>query len=54
MLEDGTKHEATDDFTRKIQEIIDFFHMDDKYEGQLYDFRDENIRRNQIRKKDSP
>ena len=24
-----SKHEATDDFTRKIQEIIDFFHMDD-------------------------
>ena len=23
------KHEATDDFTRKLQEIIDFFHMDD-------------------------
>ena len=28
-LEDGTKHEATDDFTRRLQEIIDFFHMDD-------------------------
>ena len=24
-----SKHEATDDFTRKLQEIIDFFHMDD-------------------------
>ena len=24
-----SRHEATDDFTRKIQEIIDFFHMDD-------------------------
>ena len=23
------KHEAIDDFTRKLQEIIDFFHMDD-------------------------
>ena len=23
-----SKHEATDDFTRKLQEIIDFFHMD--------------------------
>ena len=25
-----SEHEATDDFTRKIQEIIDFFHMDDE------------------------
>ena len=24
-----SKHEATDDFTRRLQEIIDFFHMDD-------------------------
>ena len=24
-----SRHEATDDFTRKLQEIIDFFHMDD-------------------------
>ena len=24
-----SKHEATDDFTRKLQEIVDFFHMDD-------------------------
>ena len=25
-----SEHEATDDFTRKIQEIIDYFHMDDE------------------------
>lgn len=25
-----SKHEATDDFTRKIQEIIDYFYMDDE------------------------
>ena len=25
-----SEYEATDDFTRKIQEIIDFFHMDDE------------------------
>ena len=24
-----SRHEATDDFTRRLQEIIDFFHMDD-------------------------
>ena len=24
-----SRHEATDDFTRKLQEIVDFFHMDD-------------------------
>ena len=24
-----SKNETTDDFTRKLQEIIDFFHMDD-------------------------
>ena len=29
LLKMVSRHEATDDFTRKLHELVDFFHMDD-------------------------
>ena len=30
-----SEHEATDDFTRKIQEIIDFFHINTLFSEEV-------------------